>query len=167
MGGQAVGSDGLEEPVLQHIQVRVVPVVGNLTRIVPSHHIPGLRGRAGDKTVHQSAVDAVERVCPIVTSALVDQAGIVGGRDARPAGRIGNANTGRQAFGAGIRPEVMIEAAILLHDEDEMLDLLEARRSGGRRRGLSGCAACDHERRQDHRQQGEAGAEKPIRLHHY
>ena len=42
VGRQAVGSDGFEEPVLKHVQLRVVPVVGNLTRIVPSHHIPGL-----------------------------------------------------------------------------------------------------------------------------
>jgi hypothetical protein len=59
----------------------------------------------------------------------------------------------------------MIEAAILLHDEDEMLDLFEAWRSGRRRGGLSGCAAYNHERRQHHRQQGQAGAETPSRLH--
>jgi hypothetical protein len=60
----------------------------------------------------------------------------------------------------------MIEAAILLHDEDEVLDISEARRSGRRRSSLSGCAARDQQRRQHHRQQGKAGAKTPIRLHH-
>src|ERR1035441_984427 len=98
-------------------------------------------------------------------AALVDQRGVVRGRGARANGGIWNANARRQTFGSWIRAEVVIEAAILLHNEDEMLDFLEARRGGGRRDGLSGRAACNQERRQDRRQQGEAGAERLISPH--
>ena len=79
--------------------------------------------------------------------------------NARASESIRNANTGRKAFGAGVRPEVVIKAAILLHDENEMLDLLETRRSGRRRGCLGGRAISNQEQRQDYRQEGEARAE--------
>jgi len=46
--------------------------------------------------------------------------------------------TPEQTFGAGIGSEVVVEAAIFLHDEDEVLDLFEARRRAGGESGLSG-----------------------------
>jgi hypothetical protein len=59
----------------------------------------------------------------------------------------------------------MIEAAILLHDEHEVLDLLEARRSGGRRGVLRGGAAHNQQCQQDEGQQGKAGAKNWSAVH--
>src|ERR1019366_6649433 len=124
VGRQAVGSDGFKEAVLKNIEAGVVPVVGKLAIVVPSHDIARLQGGTGDEAVHQPAVDRVQRVGPIVRAALVDQPGVVGRGDAGAAGRVGDADAGRYAFGAGICAEVVIEAAILLHDQHEVLDLL-------------------------------------------
>jgi len=140
-------------------------VVGKLAVVVPSHDIARLQGGAGDEAVHQPAINTVERVGPIVGAALVDEFGVVGGGDAGTAGRVGDADAGRDAFGAGIGAEVMIEAAILLHDEDEVLDLLEARRRGGRRGVLRGGAAYNRQCHQDQGQQGKAGADSWGALH--
>ena len=165
MGRRAVGGDGFEEAVLKNIEAGVVPVVGKLAIIVPSHDIARLLGRPRDEAVHQPAVDRVQRVDPIVRAALVDQAGVVGGGGAGATGRTGNADAGRYAFGAGIGSEVVIEAAILLHDEHEVLDLFESRRGGGRRGVLGGGAAHNQQCRQNQGQQGKTGAETRSALH--
>src|ERR1035438_5532811 len=95
VGRQAVGGDGLKESVLENIEARVIPVVGKLAIVVPTHDVARLRGGTGDEAVHQPAVDTVQRVNPVVGSALVDDFGVVGGGDAGTAGRVGGADAGR------------------------------------------------------------------------
>ena len=77
------------------------------------------------ESVHQAAVDGAERIVPAMRPAAVDIVGIVIGRHAlRDLGRR-QANVGRQAIDMRICSEVRIEAPVLLHDEDEMLDFFE------------------------------------------
>jgi len=133
--GQAVRGDGFEEAVLQDVKLRVIPIIGKLALVVPAHHVTGLLHGPGDEAVHQAAVDTGEGVGPVVRPSLVDQSCIVGRAHARPT-RIRDADAGRQAFSSGIGSEIVIEAAVLLHDEDEMPDLFEAGRGDGRWSGL-------------------------------
>src|ERR1035438_960900 len=87
-------------------------------------------------------------------------------RPPRPAVGIGNAYAGRQSFAARIRSEVMVVAAVLLHDKHKVLDFFQARWSGGRRGILRGRPARNYKDCQRHRQQREAGPDAGFQVHH-
>ena len=46
VGRQAIGSDRIEETILQRVELRVRPVVRNLTVIMPAHHVSRILDRA-------------------------------------------------------------------------------------------------------------------------
>ncbi len=97
---------------------------------------------AVDEPVHLATVDVGDRVeVPVRTPARVDVGADVG-RDAATAligvgdtDREGPVCLGRDPVGAGVGAEVVIERSVLLHDEDEVVDLLQALRLGGWARG--------------------------------
>jgi len=145
--GQAPGGVGLEHPVLEHEVVGVGPVVGDLVAGVVAHHVGlvaaagrvvGLRAPLatflglGDEAVHLAAVDVGDGIHLAVRSAAVDVVGVVVGRDALPRQGIRHADGegavgDRQPVGARIETEIFVEGPVLLHDDDHVLDLVDAR----------------------------------------
>src|SRR3954462_1180416 len=90
-----------------------------------------------DEPVHLAAVDVADRVAVVGRPAGVAVGGVVVGPDARLVRRIGYTHRRhpalhRDAVGAGIRPEVGVERAVLLHDHDDVLDVVDA--------GIRACA---------------------------
>ena len=82
------------------------------------------------KTVHASAVDIPHSIDDLVRPAVV-HIGVIGERThTRPASRIREARgrnsvLHRDPVRTRIRPEVVIERPILLHDHNDMLDLVD------------------------------------------
>ncbi len=140
----------LEHVVLEHEVACVVPVVRDLVPVVVAHHI-GLRGRqraAGIvglvtreetalarlrlEAVHLPAVDVMDRVDHVVWAAGIAVIPVVVRLNADMRLRVGVAGdrtriarkTG-DTVGAGIRPEVGVERAVLLHDHHDVLDLVD------------------------------------------
>ncbi len=152
--GPAVGRR--EHPILQHVRVRVPPVVGDLLARHVAHHVglllgseerravrvrtlgaPVLRRRERvDEPVHRAAVDRGDGRALVVRTSLVALLG--GSVDARPVAqdRVRDA-VGRLAVlvaepvHSWVRTEVVIERAILLHDEDQVIELEDALGLGG------------------------------------
>jgi hypothetical protein len=93
-------------------------------------------------------------------AAIIDETGVVVRSNARP-GRVRQANSRRNAFSAGIGAEIVIEAAVLLHDEHKMLNFFKTR---FQRRRLSGHPSTGRERgnsNQDRQQQTEQADARP------
>src|SRR5271165_6171844 len=68
-------------------------------------------------------------IAPAMRTAAINVVGIMIERHAGVAwGRVGDADAGRDTLDAGISPKVTVEAPVLLHNEHEVLDLLEAGR---------------------------------------
>ena len=151
--------------VLEHVVLRVLPVVGDLTTVVVAHHVEALALRCArawtagrvhrlaaladlglaDEAVHLAAVYVRGRVDRRMRPAVVCVRGCVVGRDAAAVLGVGQAwhaarvpCQARDAVRAGVGPEVVIERAVLLHDDHDVLDLLDPRISsdveGDRRR---------------------------------
>ena len=155
MGREAPGVVRLEHVVLQDEVMRVVPVVRDLVRVVVAHHV-GRRRRqraAGVvrvvtreeaplprlrlEAVHLSVVDVEDRVAHVVGAARVAVGRVVVWLDADVRLRVGIAGDRpgiarepRDPVGAGIRPEVGVERAVLLHDDHDVADLVDPRASG-------------------------------------
>ena len=151
--GQAPGRVGLEHVVLEDEVLGVGPVVRDLPRVVVAHHVhAALRGRrvrvllAGaavgiggaaakalfglrHEAVHRPSVDVGGRIAGAVRAAVVEIRGVMKWRHAGPGQRIGDAHAGGNAVGAGIGPEVGVEGPVLLHDDHDVLDLVDP---GGR-----------------------------------
>ena len=153
-----------EEPVLQHEVLCPRPVVGDLAGVVVAHDV-GLRERAivlaavrcrpvdgrtlvpggddrADEAVHPSAVHVLVRGRLLVRTAVVPESAVVirpgagaghGIRDARREVPVLRGVAVRTGEGA----EVVIEGAVLLHDDDHVLDRVQATR-GRRRRARRG-----------------------------
>ena len=190
VGRQRPRVAGREHPILQRVALRVLPVVRDLPRRVEAHDV-GLAGRPVPRLparvvvtvlglgaavadlaqrtyepVHLAAVDRDPRALFAVRSALIERFSVVVGPAARTL-RIGHTRLEatvrepRDAVGTGERAEVVIERAVLLHDEHEVVDVLDAgrrvdasrrRRGGGgldRRRHGGGDDPQDDERQQD------------------
>ena len=124
-----------EEPVEQHVLLGDVPVVRDVAAVVVAH-----RGRAVEP---EPAVGRDEPVHPAaVVLTLLDAdalAQVLGGRgpDAErldaPAGRGPRqlqplAHAGRDAVGAGVGPEVVVERVVVLHQHHHVLDRRRGRR---------------------------------------
>jgi hypothetical protein len=80
------------------------------------------------EAVHPAAVDVELRVTLSVRPSLLQLLGGVIWTDARVCDRVGHAHGGpavahRETVRARERPEVVIEGAVLLDDEDEMLEV--------------------------------------------
>ncbi len=149
-----------EEPILQHVVACVLPVVGNLAVVVVAHDLdaagavgsvgiaapPAAALRRCDETVHLAAVDVVDRRLRRVRPAAVRILRVVKRPHAVAPARIGHADgrhavVHRDAVGAGKGAEVGIERAVLLHDDHDVLDLVNriaALRPHGQRRGRRG-----------------------------
>ena len=144
MGGQAPGGVGFEHRILQDKIFGICPVIGDLPGIVPAHHIgsgsPGtargtriLAGQLGgavrgNKAVHLSGVNILGGRSRGVRPAGINIAGVMVGLNALPGEGIWRANGGYavlhgEAVGAGKGAKVLVEGAVLLHDDDNMLDL--------------------------------------------
>ena len=137
----------LEHVVVEHVVLGVLPVVGDLRGRVVPHHVRGagpgagrvvglVAGRPGrvpllDEPVHLAAVHVGHRVVLAVRPAAVAVRPVVVGPGAAAA-RVGHAHRGLpvlhgDAVRAGIRAEVGVERAVLLHDDDHVLDLVDPR----------------------------------------
>src|SRR5260370_18310627 len=138
---------GLEHTILQDVVLRVRPVVGDLARVVVAHDVRlvGVGAvrvdrlytfllatlRLGDESVHPAAIDVGSRVLAAMRPAPGSITGVVIGTQTAPGQWVGHANRElttlvRQAVGAGGGAEVLVEATVLLHAHDHVLDLLDA-----------------------------------------
>jgi hypothetical protein len=92
----------------------------------------------GDEAVHLPPRNVRGRIRLAVRAARVQVVRVVVRPLADVLRRIGHADRelavriAREAVGAGIRPEVVIEGAVLLHDHDHVLDLVNPDGSLGR-----------------------------------
>ena len=145
---QAPGVVRLEHVVLEDEVARVVPVVRDLVPVVVAHHVR-CRGRqratgivgvvTGEEAplprlrleaVHLPAVDVVDRVDRVVRAAGVAVGRVVVRLDADVRLRVGIADRRhavlhRDPVGAGVRAEVGVERAVLLHDDHDVADLVD------------------------------------------
>ena len=163
MLGQTPRRVRLEHAVLEHVVVGICPIVGNLAPVVVAHDVLRLRIRAARvvwvdasnrfarslryEAVHLAAVDIGDRGLLTVRSSVVEIVGVVKRPYAFAAARIGHAHARhaaarRDAVRSRIRAEVRIEGAVFLHDDDDVLDLVDgvgARRRRRRRWRRSRC----------------------------
>src|SRR5204863_4163568 len=83
--------------------------------------------RLSDEAVHLPAVDVGGRIVRAVRPATVDVRMIDERLDARAeASRIGNADALRNTVRTGVRAEVGVERSVLLHDHDDVPDVVDA-----------------------------------------
>ena len=164
----------LEHVILEDELARVVPVVRDLAPVVVAHDVgrPVRRERAAgrvdlcragevpplprllDEAVHRAAGDVLHRVDVVVRPAGVAVVRIVEGLHADSRPRVDAAH-GRYAVPhrdpvrTGIRAEIGVERAVLLHDHDDVPDLVDAAdgRRDGRGRGPRGAVAARQLRR--------------------
>ena len=151
MGRQAPRRRRLEHVVLEDEVARVAPVVRDLARVVIAHHVRLRRrqralGRvdvqpaelptaglgARDEPAHAAAGDVAHRVDVVVRPAEVLVAPAVVRPVAAAAERVGHADVLRDAVRAGVRAEVGVERPVLLHDHDDVPDLVDAGRTAQR-----------------------------------
>ena len=171
MRGQGPRIGGREEVILQCVRRCPRPVVRYLARVVEPHDV-GLslrpvvlsaqRGgsvhrarearvdRRRDEAVHLSAVDIGPRCGLLMRTAVVPQPRVVIRRRACSHDWVRHARRevpvlGREPVGTRERAEVVIERSVFLHDEDNVLDVVEAlqrlQRAGSRRRCRWRCPA--------------------------
>ena len=153
--GQGPRVGGREHAIVQRVSLRVRPVVRDLVRGVVSHHVrltlwPGRRLRTRrhvgvvvavvlddpqgvDEAVHASAVDRQLRTVLGMRPTLIERVPVVVRRPAGPE-RIGLADvegavgTPGDPVGSRERPEVVVERAVLLHHEHEVIQVHDPRR---------------------------------------
>ena len=151
---QAPGRVRLEHVVLENEVPRVRPVVRDLPLVVVAHHGRGLNAanaigrvaravgslgeeRATDEAVHSPVVDVPQGVRVLVRPAPVVVRSVVVRLDARVEVRIRKAHSRdavshRDPVRARVGAEVGVEGAVLLHDHDDVPDLVDAGRRGAR-----------------------------------
>src|SRR5579862_2327891 len=130
--------------ILQDEVFRVVPVVGNLTGVMPAHHVHWLRAatdgivsggaaltaflRLGNEAIHLATINVSCGVAGSMRATAIGIIRVVVGLDALPRAWIRHTNRRDTVFhgnaiGAWICAEVFIKRAVFLHDDDHMLDL--------------------------------------------
>jgi hypothetical protein len=137
--------------VVENEILGIGPVVGHLALVVVAHHVgllgPTHRARRvvwvraspqrllllADKAVHLGISDVGHRVGVTVGASAVHVVDIVEGLVTATPRWVGDTNGGhavlhRDAVGAGERPEIAVERAVLLHHDDHMADLVDAGR---------------------------------------
>jgi hypothetical protein len=154
-----------EQVVLEHEVVRVGPVVGNVSTVVETHDIwacalgPAGRLRCvvpfvaepaggiplGDEAVHLAVVDVCFGGVVGVGPAVVRRVRVVVGSAAATGRGVGNTDAEspvlpRDPVRSGVGAEVVVERSVLLHDDDDVLDLPDRRRQRRRARARPGRA---------------------------
>jgi hypothetical protein len=91
-----------------------------------------------DEAVHPAVVDVSDGIDMVVRAAAVPVLGVVERPDAAVRRRIGQADlrdavAHRDSVRAGIRAEVGVEGSVLLHDHDDVPDLVDAGNPRSRR----------------------------------
>ncbi len=137
--------------VVENEILGIGPVVGHLALVAVAHHVgllgPTHRARRvvwvraspqrllllADKAVHLGISDVGHRVGVTVGASAVHVVDIVEGLVTATPRWVGDTNGGhavlhRDAVGAGERPEIAVERAVLLHHDDHMADLVDAGR---------------------------------------
>ena len=154
VGRQAPGGVRLEQVVLQDEVPRVRPVVRDLVPVVIAHHVgvagPERADRDGrmpeaaarqaaaglaDEPVHPAAGQVPHRVEVLVRAAGVAVGVVVVRLEATARARVRRADresvaVARNPVRAGIRAEVGVERAVLLHHDHDVPDLVDARVRG-------------------------------------
>jgi hypothetical protein len=156
---QAPRRVGLEHVVLQDVVAGVRPVVGDLSPVVVAHDVGPLLMQAvggtervvraaadteqagallADEAVHPAVVDVSDGIDMVVRAAAVPVLRVVERPDATVRGRIRQANrrdtvAHRDSVGARIRTKVRVEGTVLLHDHDDVPDLVDAGNARSRR----------------------------------
>src|SRR5579884_3863706 len=157
MGREAPGGHRGEHVVLEHEIPGICPIVRDIpsvmvahdvrTAFAPADRIPVVDTTAGfrrypdpEVAVHLAAVDVVDQVLPHVRPAGVVVVSVVIGTLALARPRVWNADGGDavlhgDAVGTGEGAEVAVEGSVLLHDDDDVLDLVDTvlRSIGGSR----------------------------------
>ena len=147
---QAPRGVGLEQVVLENEVLRVEPVVRDLAGGVVAHHVGRTLARGGDnafrrglglsdKTVHRSARQVGNGIGVPVRAALILGVDVVVGGDTAASARVGHADTPWDAVSLRVGSEVGVEAAVLLHDDHHVLDLVQASMAASE--GRRGCPA--------------------------
>ena len=80
----------------------------------------------GKESVHLAAINVSLGGVPIVGPAAVHDVGVVVWRYDRTVAGVDKGNTGGQPIRAAVGAEVAVETAVLLHDEDEMINLVQS-----------------------------------------
>src|SRR5579875_444685 len=146
MRGQAPGGGWLKHMILLYKILRVRPVIGDLPSIVIAHDVDAFGIGAdgignvetalaallclGNEAVHLAAIDVGGRVSSSVRATAVQILGIIVRLDALSSLWVVDANRRhavlhRNAVRSWIGAEVGIERAILLHDHNDVFDLMD------------------------------------------
>jgi hypothetical protein len=188
MSRKTPGGVRLVEVVLEDEVPGIRPVVRDVAPIVVAHDI-GIRRALGadrvvgillaspapcdlrlsDEAVHLAPVDVGDRIRGAVRAAGVEIVRVVKRLLASTLQRIGDADcelavrVAWQTVSPGIRAEVLIEGPVLLHDHDDVLDLVDRNRrlwrhalrpcierGGGENRGKPGPQERDRDERASH-----------------
>src|SRR5215218_7821953 len=132
--------------MLEHKLLSIGPVIGDLPRVVKTHDIWGCIRRTkkgvlcsttartrlsdGNKAVHLAAVDVCRTCGGAVQTAAVDQRRIVVRLIATTSAGVRHTNGELtifctwQALGTRVGAKVAIKRTVLLHDHDDVLDLI-------------------------------------------
>jgi hypothetical protein len=131
--------------ILQDVVLGIVPIVGDLTSVVPAHNIKCGRASAegivacgtplspllglGDESIHLTSIDVRHRTGGAMRTSTIKVAWIVIGRNTLPGSWI--IHTHRRhaiihgnAVSSRIGTEIAIERPVLLHNHDDMFDLV-------------------------------------------
>ena len=168
--------DRLEHVIVQHEVAGVGPVVWYLRCRVVAHHVGRTEARAcgvgrrgaglprrvalPDEAVHLAVVDVCHRIGLGMRAAAIDVGGVVVRPGASAAGVRHTDGWHTRVHGEAVGPrkgtEVAVEGPVLLHDDDHVLDLVDARRRHVGPSGVVGrpvrlrhrvhpwCACCQH-----------------------
>src|SRR5689334_11785295 len=144
MGWQTPRGIGLEHPILQYEILCVGPVIRDLARIVPAHHIRRLAFDAArgigvltgflriaescDETVHLAAINIAHGCRRRVRAARINIIWVVVWFDTGIGLRViatdlRRAVLHRNAIRARVGAEVLVEGTVLLHNDNDMFDL--------------------------------------------
>src|SRR5215475_14404463 len=137
----------LKHVVLKHERACVGPVIRDLALVMVTHHVGSRGGVANDTVPRQTALPRVLRLCDeaihfavvnrrnagffTMRSAAVGILRIVIRLDACSASGVGIAYgwysiLRGESLRTGIGPEIAVERAILLHDDDHVFDFVNA-----------------------------------------
>ena len=153
MRWQAPRAYALEQMILQDEATRICPVVRDLGGGVVTDHVRDpsplggtatsrcvgimdaeplpARAQGLNEAIHASAVDVCPRSPGRMRAAEIDQVRVVERADALPRVRVRDADgrfpaSHRDTVRTGECPEIVVERTVLLHDDDDVLDLLDA-----------------------------------------
>ena len=189
VGRQAPGGVRLEHVVLQHEVARIGPVVRDLAPVVVAHYVRVRRAERAERRVradraagreptpglahepvHLAVVDVAGGVEVLVRPAAVAVARIVERVEADPGARIRRADGEMavvpwQPVRSRVSAEVRVEGPVLLHDHDDVADLVDPRDHMGVRlfRPREEGESDDQRHREGERKRESPGHERNLR----